>query len=278
MFDLTPQPKPGHQQVRSKAQLIQQAEAILTECDVPNYLSYTFVKQQSVQTQYIGPGRGSANRQKRQMRTTRYQITAVVRDEAAITQAFCQMGWKVYATNHTDADLPLDEAVRLYRAAPRMERHFHLFKDAPIGIEPLYVRNDDQIRGLCRLLSLCVRLMTLIEIVTRRHLNQHDEALAGLYEGNPNRKTTTPTAVKLLRAFRGIERVQLSTASKDGLYTTPPSPLQLKILSMLGLDSAIYWTPTAEPNRFEAFGRKCGQVLAHLSHLFNRVRNRPEHS
>ena len=105
----------------------------------------------------MGPGRGSANRKKRQVRTTRYQITGVVRDEASITKAFCKMGWKLYATNHKEADLPLDEAVRLYRAAPRIERHFHLFKDTPIGISPMYVRNDDQIKGLARLLSLPLR-------------------------------------------------------------------------------------------------------------------------
>ncbi|MCZ6680409.1 MAG: hypothetical protein O7E52_24530, partial [Candidatus Poribacteria bacterium] len=210
-----------------------------------------------------------------QVRTTRYQITAVIRDEATITQAFCRMGWKLYATNHKEADLPLDEAVRLYRAAPRIERHFHLFKSAPIGISPMYVRNDDQIIGLCRLLSLCVRLMTLIEIVIRRHLNQHDETLAGLYEGNPNRKTKTPTAIKLLRAFRGISRVQFIAESNSGPYTTPLTPLQMKGLSMLGIDSAVYRTSKAKPNTFEAFSRKCGQVLAHLSHTINRVTNRP---
>ncbi len=117
--------------------------------------------------------------------------------------------------------------------------------------------------------------MTLIEIVTRRYLNQHDEALAGLYEGNPNRKTTTPTAVKLLRAFRGISRVQFIASSKDGPYTTPLTPLQMKILSMLGIDSAIYQTSKAKTNIFEALGQKCGQVLAHLSHTINRVTNGP---
>ena len=93
LFALTPEPKQGRRQVRSKAKLIQKAEAILTEYDVANCLSYTFVKQQSVKTQYIGKGRGSANRKKRQVRTTRYQITEVIRDEATITKAFCRMGF-----------------------------------------------------------------------------------------------------------------------------------------------------------------------------------------
>ena len=70
LFALTPEPKQGRRQIQSKAKLIQKAEAVLTEYDVENYLRYTFVKQQSVVTQYIGPGRGSANRKKRQVRTS----------------------------------------------------------------------------------------------------------------------------------------------------------------------------------------------------------------
>ena len=121
---------------------------------------------------------------------------------------------------------------------------------------------------------MCVRLMTLIEIVIRRHLNQHGETLAGLYEGNPNRQTNTPTAKKLLRVFGGISRVQFIASSTDGPYTTPLTPLQMKILSMLDIDDAIYRTPKAFSNSFSAFGQRCGQLLAHLLHTVNRIRNR----
>ena len=138
----------------------------------------------------------------------------------------------------------------------------------------MYVRNDDQIKGLARLLSLCVRLMTLIEIVIRRHLLQHGETLAGLYEGNPNRQTNTPTAKKLLRVFRGISRVRFVAPNKNNRYTTLLTPLQLKILSMLNIDEAIYRIPIAESNLFSAFGQRCGQLLAHLSHIVKRIRNR----
>ena len=79
------------------------------------------------------------------MTQIRYQITKVHLNEDAINAAYCRMGWRLYATNQQAETLPLGDAVRLYRQAPRIERHFHLFQDAPIGIEPLYVRRDDQI-------------------------------------------------------------------------------------------------------------------------------------
>jgi transposase len=274
LWALTPDPGRGHRQIRTKAKLIENAQGILAAYDVKDYLRYTLQRDPSVKTRYIGPGRGSPNRKTRQIRTVRYQITAVIRDEAAIMAAFCGMGWQLYATNLPEADLPIDEAVRLYRAAPRIERHFHLFKDAPIGISPMYVRNDDQIKGLVRLLSLCVRLLTLIEIVTRRHLAQQKGMLAGLYEGNPNRKTDAPTAVRILRAFRGMSRVRFLAKNKDSPYTTPLSARQRQILSMLGISEGIYQTSGSDSNVLSTFGRRCGEFLARISHTFNRVLNR----
>lgn len=262
LFALTPDPGRGRRQICTQAKLNQKAEAILAAYRVSEYLHYTAKCKESVKTRYIGRGRGSVNRKKHEVRTVRYQITQVIKDEEAIHQAFCQMGWKLYATNQPQVDLPLEEAVLLYRAAPRIERHFHLFKSAPVGISPMYVKNDDQIKGLCRLLSLCVRLMTLIEIVTRRHLKAESQALAGLYEDNPNRRTATPTATRLLRAFRGIHRVQLTNNARP--YTTPLTDLQRKILSMLSIDESVYQPKVLAENFLVAFGRKCGQFLAKI--------------
>lgn len=262
LLALTPAPGRGRRQIRTEAELIEKALAILATYRVGEYLHYTADCEESVKTRYIGRGRGSANRQKKEIRTVRYQITAVIRDEEAIHQGFCQMGWKLYATNQLEADLPLDEAVRLYRQAPRIERHFHLFKSAPIGISPMYVKNDDQIKGLCRLLSLCVRLLTLIEIVTRRHLKAEGQTLAGLYEDNPNRQTAQPTATRLLRAFGGIHRVRL--ANKATVYTTPLTELQRKILSMLSITESVYQPRAPDCRPLVAFGRRCGQLLAKI--------------
>ncbi len=235
---LTPDPGRGRRQICTAAELEQKVEAIKTTYQVGKYLHYTAECEESVKTRYIGRGRGGANRRKREICSVRYQITQVIRDERAIQQAYCQMGWQLYATNQPQAHLPLDEAIRLYRAAPRIERHFHLFKSAPIGISPMYVRNDDQIKGLARLLSLCVRLLTLIEIVCRRHLEAHRQTLPGLYLDNANRRTAKPTAKRLLRAFRGIHRVRLP--NQVASYTTPLTDLQQQILSMLCIPESVY--------------------------------------
>lgn len=243
LLALTPEPGRGRQQIRDESQLHQRADSVLERFRVRGYLRYTFQRQEVTKTQYVGRGRGGKERPKRTITKIRYVITGVERDEIAITEATWRMGWRLYATNQDSAELPLDEAVRLYRQAPRIERHFHLFNDAPVGIEPIYLRRNDQIKGLVRLLSLCVRLLTLIEIVARRNLTQRGEKLSGLYEGNPNRQTDQPTATRLLKAFRQINRVQLNVAGQTICYLTPLSPLQRQILSILELTDTLYDVP-----------------------------------
>ncbi len=258
---LTPSPGRGRKQIRTEEKLIEKADAILAKYKVADFLHYTYHRDESVKTRYIGRGRGSANRQKRQVTTVRYHMTKVTRDEAMIHQAYQRMGFRLYATNQPEKQLPLDSAVLLYRAAPRIERNFHLFKAAPIGISPMYVKNDDQIKGLTRLLSLCVRLLTLIEIVSRRRLKAEGQTLAGLYEGNPTRETNQPTATRLLHAFRGIDCVRF--ANRASPYTTPLNDLQRNILSLLSINEAVY-QPKPPESRWVILGKRCGQLFAKI--------------
>ncbi len=244
---LTPEPGRGRQQIRTEADLNKKVDAIKAKYQVSKYLHVSAECEESVEVGYVGRGRGSANRAKKEIRSVRYQITEVTRDEQAIHRAYCEMGWQLYATNQPQEHLPFDEAIRLYRAAPRIERHFHLFKSAPIGISPMFVRNDDQIKGMTRLASLGVRLLTLIEIVTRRHLEAQGKTLAGLYLDNRNRRTAKPTAKRLLRAFRGINCMRAPDQVTS--CTTPLTDLQREILSILCINESVYQTRAPTSHR-----------------------------
>jgi len=243
LWALTLGPGRGRHPIRDESILHRRAEAILAQHGVSGYLHYQVQQEDTTTTRYVGPGRGGPNRPQRTITHVHYRITAVTRDETAITEATWRMGWRLYGTNQPAEDLPLADAIPLYRHAPRVERHFHLFHAAPVGIEPLYVRRADQIKGLIRLLSLCVRLLTLIEIVVRRNLGQRGEQLAGLYEGNPKQQTERPTATRLLRAFQHIHRIHLTVAGQSIRQVTPLSPLQRQILLLLELSENIYEVP-----------------------------------
>ncbi len=117
-----------------------------------------------------------------------------------------------------------------------------MLKDKPLGIRPLYVRKDDQILGLTRLLTLGARLLTLIQTQVRRGLKEQGEEMGGLYEGLPKLTTARPMAKRLLKAFvrAEITLTQIQMGEHVRWHITPLSPLLEKILGYLGLSPSLY--------------------------------------
>jgi transposase len=138
------------------------------------------------------------------LRTARqFTIRSEVEAEA-LARAIEQLGWRVYATNQAADGLSVPQAVEVYRDEYLVERNFGRLKGHPLSLSPMYIERDDHATGLVRLLSIALRILTLLEFVVRRQLAQEGAALAGLYAGNPKRATTHPTTERLLEAFQEI--------------------------------------------------------------------------
>jgi transposase len=173
----------------------------------------------------------------------RQEVTFTItceREEKAIAQAMSQLGWRVYATNHLREHLSLEQAVEAYRDEYVVERNFSRLKGRPLGLAPLYVQRDDHRVGLVRLLTLALRVMTVLEGVVRQRLSEQQRELAGLFAGNPKRRTSQPTTERLLEAF---DEVTLTIVRASGFvqrHVTPLSPLQQQILALLGFSPAVY--------------------------------------
>ena len=123
-----------------------------------------------------------------------------------------------------------------------LERDCPLVKDLPLGLSPWFVWKAGPIRGLTRLLTLALRLVTLLETQVRRGLEQTQECVAGLYEGSPTHTTKRPTGTRILQAFA---RAQITlTHVRMGRRTfwslTPLSPLHEQLLRHLHLPMSLY--------------------------------------
>jgi transposase len=237
---LTPPRRRGKRQIEDEETLIAAASAILQTHRVEGLLSYTFERQVEQQVKYLGRGRGAAGRPQQVVERVRYQITAVVRDEAAITALQQTLGWRAYVTDLPAEQLSLVEAVLTYREEWQIERGFHRLKGAPLSIAPLFVKRDDQVTGLIHLLSIGVRLLTLIEFVVRRALKREHAQLVGLHAENPQKGTDKPTTERLLKAFSSINLTIIQFPDRVVHHVTPLSPLQERILTLLGLSPDIY--------------------------------------
>ena len=173
----------------------------------------------------------------------RREVTYTVkceRNEKALAYAIGHLGWRVYATNQKTGDMTLEQAVEAYRDEYRVERDFERLKGHPLSLAPLYVQRDDHRVGLVRLLTIALRVLTLLEGVVRKNLKEQKKELAGLYAGNPKRRTDQPTAEHLLKAFDEVTLTIVSTSAFIQRHITQLSSLQQEILSLLGFPPAIY--------------------------------------
>ena len=158
----------------------------------------------------------------------------------ALEKKIAMFGWRVYVSNHPENSLSLDDAVVAYRDEYLMERGFGRFKGFPLSLTPIYLQREDHIKGLIRLLSIALRVLTLLEFQVRRHLADKKRKLSGLYAGNPKRRTHRPTAEQLLSAFKEINRVSVTVESQASSQIEQLSPLQQEILNLLEIPTEIY--------------------------------------
>jgi transposase len=170
-----------------------------------------------------------------------HQATVEVRvDEEALESAVRRLGWRIYSTNQPAEQLSLEQAVLAYRSEYLVERSLGRLKGRPLSLTPMYVQRDDHATGLIRLLSIALRVLTLVEFVVRRQLAAEGATLAGLYAGNAKRETARPTAERLLEAFQEVTLTVVERVHQVYRHLTALSPLQERILELLGFSSRVY--------------------------------------
>src|SRR3989449_1429925 len=170
----------------------------------------------------------------------RHATIEVCVDDAALEAAVRRLGWRVYGTNQPAGLLSLEQAVLAYRNEYQVERSLGRLKGRPLSLTPMYVQRDDHATGLIRLLSIALRVLTLVECVGRRQLAAEGAKLAGLYAGNPKRETDRPTAERLLEAFQDITLTIIKGPQQTDRHMMALSPLQQRVLEILGFSSALY--------------------------------------
>jgi transposase len=167
------------------------------------------------------------------------QVTVSL-DEEAVAAAVRQLGWRVYVTTQPPNQLSLQEAVLAYRSEYLVERAMGRLKGRPLSLTPMYLERDDHATGLIRLLSIGLRVLTLLEFGVRRRLAAAKTTLGGLYVGNPKRATAHPTAERLLEAFQGLTLTIIREGRRRRRHLTPLSRVHQRILALLNFSVDIY--------------------------------------
>lgn len=227
LLALTPSPKRGVRQAKELCPLQSQAQEIIKRYRVEPFFTLDYKEQPYFTSQH------SSETQ------LRYEINVNLISDT-IKKERELLGWRIYTTNAPLSLLSLQKAVNVYRNSSSIDHNFSRLKGQPLGLRPLFIRREDHLTGLVRLLSLALRVLTLTEFLVRQALHNSNESLSGLYSGNPNRKTSSPSAERLLKAFRGIFLSIVFLPGKTAFHLSALSPLQSQIISLLGLPISIY--------------------------------------
>src|SRR6266699_920246 len=150
--------KQGKKRYDDSPSLQQAAQALLKQHRVEGLLKVTIAEQVEERWVRAYGNRPAAVRVERGVRL----YTAV--DAHAVEEAIRRLGWRVYATNQAPELLPLEQAVLAYREEYLVERGFGRLKGKPLSLTPMYLQSDQRATGLIRLLSIGLRILTLLDL------------------------------------------------------------------------------------------------------------------
>ncbi len=218
--------------------LEQKVREALKKQGLNKYIAYSIDKKQSYKKVYKGHGSRSDPSSYRRVRETKL-ILNYARLNSEIESFNTLAGWRLYVTNTNKEQLSLTEAVSAYKEQWQPERGFHRFKQGRLSALPIYFRDENKIKGLMFLLTIALRVFTLMEFVVRRQLHQSQSSLAGLYDGNPKRSTERPTAEQMLKAFRKLTLYIHRDGERE---VSCLNNIQQNILRLMNIPEAIYTT------------------------------------
>jgi transposase len=226
--------KQGKKRYHDVASLQQAVQAILKQHRVEGLLTVTIEEQ--VEERWVRAyGNRPAEGRDERVLSVRSEV-----DTSAVEEAIRWLGWRVYATNQPKEVLPLEQAILAYREEYLVERGFGRLKGKPLSLSPMYLQSDQRATGLIRLLSIGLRVLTLLEFSARQHLADTKATVAGLYAGNPKRTTTRPTAEALLGAFQGIHLSLVTIGQQLHCHVSPLSEVQKHLLALWDLSPELY--------------------------------------
>jgi transposase len=214
------------------AELMEAARAIVTREGVDGLLSYPV--QATIATRPVRAYRGRPARQETEVS---FAID-VCRAAPRIEEKKREMGWQVYGTNAVA--MTLSQAVWAYRGQYRIEDDWSRLKGRSLGLTPLYLQDEERIQGLVYLLSLALRILTLLEWVVRERLHHEGAKLQGIYAGQPGRQTARPSAELLLRVMKTISVSVVEVNGQTHAMLSPLTVVQTRLLELWGLPPDLY--------------------------------------
>jgi hypothetical protein len=151
-------------------------------------------------------------------------------DAEAIEAEAATDGWYALLTNLDPGEADATQVLLLYKGQEAVERRYSAFK-GPLAVAALFCKNNRRIAALVTVICLALLIFCLIERQVRHALAEQDKTtVEGLYAGRP----AIPTGRLILGALATMKIIP--GAGHDPPIIPQPTPLQLRLLDLLGID------------------------------------------
>jgi len=151
-------------------------------------------------------------------------------DQAAIDAEAATDGWYALLTNLDPGQADAAQILILYKGQEAVERRYSAFK-GPLAVAALFLKNNRRIAALVTVICLALLIFSLIERQVRHSLaGQGHTKVEGLYAGRP----AIPTGRLILQTLATMKIIPAT--GQDPPIIPQPTPLQLRLLDLLGID------------------------------------------
>jgi transposase len=220
---------------RTRAKVWQAVDQILTERDVKALVIVKIESCEEEQFRQTSRGRPTAKTKYVRKVTTRYELSYSENFEELEKERRGDGAFPLITNVFDASELDLLWA---YKKQPVIEKRFSQLK-TDFSVAPVHLHSASRIQAFLCVYFFALLVESLVERELRRAMDATGVETLPLYpEGRPCRRPTTR------RVFDLFENVQRHTLQVEGqtptVFTTELSPLQRKILKLLGIEVETY--------------------------------------
>ena len=172
--------------------------------------------------------------------TRRWVVEQFWVDRMAWQDLVERLGWQVYVTNTAEDVYDVPTLVEVYHGQAVHERGFSRLKTRNLRIRPVYLRDERRIAGLVWLLTLALRVLTMVEYRARTTLAQQQAEVVGLNAASRRQRTERPTTERMIAAFENLTLTTVTSGTEMHRHVTPLNATQHHLLRVLQLPPDLY--------------------------------------
>jgi transposase len=218
---------------RQRAKVEGAVAEILQELGTAKWVTIT-IEEREVET-FRQEGRGRPTERTRYVREakTYFEVDSRVEYERLAEETKCD-GYFPLITNELSASER--DLLLAYKGQPALERRFEQLK-TDFEVAPVYLKEVSRIAALLCVYFFVLLVEALLERELRRAMARAELASLPLYpEGRACRR---PTARRVIDLFEEVQCHELTVADQPAVsFTTELTPLQRKVLRLLGMSKA----------------------------------------